>query len=310
MAICKTIPGVCLVVASCWWVQVASAAEGDGEPSEPASFGWRPVIDDLIEQVDQLDQLDQLEEAGTVEVVSAAIEYSSWRSLVDEAGRVARRWTKRVEIGARVLRGNTDEDFVRVAGVILREQDQSLHRIDWGGRFGQVNGLRNTNRWYLNSTIDRSQPAGWLYYISSRHEYNEFQGIDYRGTGSVGVGFKFVDEEDRHVLMRLGPALTLEVYSDSGGDRLTEEFSAEIEIDWPLFERTRLESKTTMRPNVVALDVFRFRTETAVMIPLDEDARWSLKLGYLLDYNSSLNSVEGRMPMDLTTSVSIVYLRP
>ena len=65
-----------------------------------------------------------------------------------------------------------------------------------------------------------------------------------------------------------------------------------------------------MRPNVVALDVFRFRTETAVMIPLDEDARWSLKLGYLLDYNSSLNSVEGRVPMDLTTSVSIVYLRP
>jgi len=300
----KTILGVCLIAAICWWVQAASGAEGIGGASEPAASGWRPVVDDVISGI------EEIEAAGTVEEVSATVEVSNWRSLVDEAGRVARRWTKRVEIGARVLRGNTDEDFVRVAGVILREQENSLHRVDWGGRFGQVNGLRNTNRWFLNSTIDRSQPGGWLYYISSRHEYNQFQGVDYRGTASVGVGYKFVDEEDRHVLMRMGPALTLEVYSESGDYRLTEEVSAEIEIDWPLFERTRLESKTTMRPSVVSLDVFRFRTDTAVMIPLDEEARWSLKLGYLLDYNSSLSVVDGSLPMDLTTNVSIVYLRP
>jgi putative salt-induced outer membrane protein YdiY len=197
-----------------------------------------------------------------------------------------------------------------LAGAILRERDNSLHRIDWGGRFGQVNGLRNTNRWFLESTIDRSQPAGWLYYIISKHEYNEFQGIDYRGSGSVGVGYKFVDEKDRHLLMRLGPGLTLEVYSDSGGHRVTEELAAEIEIDWPLFERTRLESKTTMRPSIIGLDVFRFRTDTSVLVPLDEEARWSLKLGYLLDYNSSLVLENNRLPMDLTASISIVYMRP
>jgi hypothetical protein len=110
--------------------------------------------------------------------------------------------------------------------------------------------------------------------------------------------------------MRLGPSLTLEVYNGPGDDRLTEEVSAEIEIDWPLFERTRLESQTTMRPSVTSLDVFRFRTDTALMIPLDDEARWSLKLGYLLDYNSSLSLVDGRQPMDLTTNVSIVYMRP
>ena len=305
MDIHKTILGLCLVASGCWTGQVASWA---GEASPPPATGWRPVIDGVIREVEGVETSETSDSEAVA--ASSGIEFANWRSLVEEASRTARVWTKRVEIGARMLRGNTDEDFVKVAGVILRERDNSLHRLDWGGRFGQVNGLRNTNRWFLESTIDRSQPAGWLYYISSRHEYNQFQGIDYRGNASVGVGYKFVDEEDRHVLMRIGPSLTLEVYSGPGADRLTGEVSAAIEIDWPLFERTRLESQTTMRPSVTSLDVFRFRTDTAVMIPLDEEARWSLKLGYLLDYNSSLSLVDGRQPMDLTTNVSIVYMRP
>jgi putative salt-induced outer membrane protein YdiY len=300
------------VVAVCGAAD-AIASEADVEAgteavSESDSF-WRPVLDEAIGELGGSVPVE-LRSRPVAGGSGAIVPATGWYSLVDRASRVARAWTKRVEIGARILRGNTDEDFVRLAGVILRERDNSLHRIDWGGRFGQVNGLRNTNRWFLGSTIDRSQPAGWLYYFSSKHEYNEFQGIDYRGSGSVGVGYKFVDEKDRHLLMRLGPGLTLEVYSDSGGHGVTEDFSAEIEIDWPLFERTRLESKTTMRPSIIALDVFRFRTDTSVLVPLDEEARWSLKLGYLLDYNSSLESANNRLPMDLTTSVSIVYMRP
>jgi|GEM_PF-2360288 hypothetical protein len=314
------IPSTCALTVCLWVVPVCGAAdattsdadvEAGVEAVSETNSSWRPVLDEAIGEL-----------AGSVPVESrshpvtggsgAIVPVTGWHSLVARASRVARAWTKRVEIGARVLRGNTDEDFVRLAGAILREDERknSLHRIDWGGRFGQVNGLRNTNRWFLESTIDRSQPAGWLYYINSKHEYNEFQGIDYRGSGSVGVGYKFVDEKDRHLLMRLGPGLTLEVYSDSGGHGMTEDFSAEFEIDWPLFERTRLESKTTIRPSIIALDVFRFRTNTSVLVPLDDEARWSLKLGYLLDYNSTLESANNRLPMDLTTSVSIVYMRP
>ena len=60
----------------------------------------------------------------------------------------------------------------------------------------------------------------------------------------------------------------------------------------------------------LAMDVFRFRSTTGVLVPLDDEERWSLKLGYQLDYNSSINLVGNRLPMDLTTSVSVVYIRP
>ena len=301
-----------LLVTHC--VSPVMAAEASVSESAAATSGWRPVVDRVIEggASEQEVTVPAVVDASGWRAAGASLPVATvnWRSLVDEAAQVARVWTKRLEVGARVVKGNTDQDFVRVAGVILREREKSLHRIDWGGRFGQVNGVRNTNRWFLDSNIDREEPAGWLYYITTKHEYNEFQGVDYRGVGSVGVGYKFVEEENRKILVRLGPAVTLEYYSESEGQRVTEELFAEFEIDWPLFERTRLETKTTMRPSVVALDVFRFRSDTAVLVPLDDEERWSLKLGYLLDYNSSLSSVKGRVPMDLTTNVSIVYLRP
>ena len=102
----------------------------------------------------------------------------------------------------------------------------------------------------------------------------------------------------------------MEVYSGAGGHRVTPDFFAEYEIDWPLFERTRLETKTTMRPSLSSLDVFRFRNNTAVLVPLDDEERWSLKLGFRLDYNSVPETTSNRVPMDVTTDVSIVYKRP
>ena len=299
-----------VLLAVCVGVHCGAAAEREGQAVET---GWRPTFSPATDSSGSSEPLVSGVEQRLVQAegrYSAFAIPASWRSLVQEAGQTAKVWTKRIEIGARVLKGNTDQDFVRISAEMLKENEDSVHQVDWGGRFGQVNGRRNTNRWYLDSTVDHAQPGDWLLYSSSKHEYNEFQGVDYRGTGSVGVGYRFVDKTDRQILVRLGPAVTMEVYSGAGGHRVTPDFFAEYEIDWPLFERTRLETKTTMRPSLSSLEVFRFRNNTAVLVPLDDEERWSLKLGFRLDYNSVPETTSNRVPMDVTTDVSIVYMRP
>ena len=299
-----------VLLAVCAGVHCGVAAEQEVPVAET---GWRPAAGSAADAIGPRETLlSGVEQRG----VRAEGRYSvfavpaTWRSLVQEAGQTAKVWTKRVEVGAKILKGNTDQDFVRVAAEMLKENEQSVHQIDLGGRFGQVNGQRNTNRWYLDNTVDHAQPGDWLLYFSGKHEYNEFQGVDYRGTGSFGVGYRFVEKTDRHILVRLGPAVTMEVYSGAGGHRVTPDFFAEYEIDWLLFERTRLETKTTMRPSLSSLEVFRFRNNTAVLVPLDDEERWSLKLGFRLDYNSVPKTTSNRVPMDVTTDVSIVYKRP
>ena len=298
-----------VLLAVCAGVQCGVAAEQDDPGAET---GWRPAAGSATGAngaretlLSSVEQPDRAEGRDSVFAVPA-----TWRSLVQEAGQTAKVWAKRVEIGAKVLKGNTDQDFVRIAAEMLKENEDSVHQLDLGGRFGQVNGKRNTNRWYLDNTVDHSRPGNWLLYFSGKHEYNEFQGVDYRGTGSFGVGYRFVEKTDRHILVRLGPAVTMEVYSGAGGHRVTPDFFAEYEIDWPLFERTRVETKTTMRPRLSSLDVLRFRNNTAVLVPLDDEERWSLKLGFRLDYNSVPETTSNRVPMDVTTDVSIVYKRP
>lgn len=321
---CQGFVALLLLPGVAGWLAAANAADVL-EMGREVSAGWRPVAGRLLEAVRRHDEvglgdrlvpdMDVLAPArdALLRIPGAASNRAtpaSWSSLVGRARTGFGEWTRRIELGAQVLRGNTEQDFVRLVGQFQRAKENVVHRIDWGGRYNHVNGRRNTNRWFINSTVDRTQPGGWIFYYSGKHEYNEFQGIDYRGTGSVGVGYRFVDEEDRHMMMRVGPAVTLEVYSSSGGDRLTEDLLVEFELDWPLFERSRLETRMSMRPSVLVLDVFRFRSNTGVLVPLDDEERWSLKLGYQLDYNSSINLVSNRLPMDLTTSVSIVYIRP
>ncbi|MBQ15995.1 MAG: hypothetical protein CMJ65_02595 [Planctomycetaceae bacterium] len=321
--LCQGLMAVLLVPGVAGWLATVHGADVL-EMDREVSAGWRPVVGGLLEAashgetgpedrlVPDLD-VSALARDALLRMPGASSNRAtpaSWSSLIRRAGTKFGEWTRRIEVGAQVLRGNTEQDFVRLAGLFQREKENVVHRVDWGGRYSQVNDRRNTNRWFINSTVDRTQLSGWILYYSGKHEYNEFQGIDYRGTGSVGVGYRFVDEEDRHIMMRVGPAVTMEIYSNSGGDSLTEDLLVEFELDWPLFERSRMETRMSMRPSVLSLDVFRFRSNTGVIVPLDNEERWSLKLGYELDYNSSINLVSNRLPMDLTTSVSVVYLRP
>ncbi|GIS58879.1 MAG: hypothetical protein CM1200mP2_11040 [Planctomycetaceae bacterium] len=120
--------------------------------------------------------------------------------------------------------------------------------------------------------MDHSRPGNWLLYFSGKHEYNEFPGGRLPGgPGHLGWVTGLSKKRTRHILVRLGPAVTMEVYSGAGGHRVTPDFFAEYEIDWPLFERTRLETKTTMRPSLSSLESFGSATTRPYW------SRWTMK---------------------------------
>lgn len=295
-----------LPIAKATWKRVLAAALAAVVVStailqaEEPPAGWRPVSSERSSAEGVAEQRPGwlLASGAGLSLVGSS---ETWQRVRLTAGE----WAKRFELGARFLRGNSDEEFVNMAGVFARKQERVASKIDWNGRFGQAQGQRTANRWYVDSTWDYSQQAAWLLFVTGKHEYDELQGLNYRGTASVGGGYRFVDEEDRHVIVRLGPAVTSEYFAGGSGNRRTVDLFSEFEIHWPMFERTRLETKTTMRPSVLDLDIFRLRNDTGLLVALDENQRWSLKLGFLLNYNSQ--PATDRLPMDVTTNVSVVY---
>ncbi len=216
-------------------------------------------------------------------------------------------WTKRFTLGARYLTGNSDESNVNTLADFEHKTTWLNTQVQFGGQFGQSNGVRGTNRWYASSTTDFTKTKNWIYFIKHMDEYDEFQNLDYRGTLSGGIGYRFYDEPKKRLITRIGPAGTYEMFRKPHLQRTTFDIFTEAEFRWPLSKRLQLEGKTTVYPNVENLGLFRANSTVTVIIPLDERECWNFQIGIQDQYISRPN--QNRLPHDLWTNLSIMYQR-
>jgi len=235
---------------------------------------------------------------------------SPWKQVegyYDSCWEYAEIWTKRMEIGGTFLAGNTQRDYVTTALQLEKSDDDNRFLFEIGGRWGQSNGVRDANRWYGNGTLDLARTTNWIVFVTNKNTYDEFENLDWRGTISSGLGYRFINEKDKRLIMRLGPGGTHEVYNSPRLVRTTLDVFAELEFHWPLSDHAKLEHKQTWTPSVDDGQIIRLTTETGILFKLDNKDRWNLRLGLLQIYNSVPNA--GRKKNDFTGTVSLVYTR-
>jgi len=218
-----------------------------------------------------------------------------------------RDWTKRFTLGMRYVTGNSHERTANVQADFERIGTSNNTQVQIGGQFGESNGVRGSNRWFATGTSDFNTPSNWIYFLKHMNEYDEFQNLDYRGTYSGGMGYRFFNADKRRLIVRFGPAGTLEYFHAPATDRLTMDLFAEFEAQWPITKRVQYDQKTTVYPNVQNFELFRTTTTANLVIALDEGERWALQVGVQDQYISQPNT--NRLPHDLWTNVSIVYQR-
>jgi putative salt-induced outer membrane protein YdiY len=226
-----------------------------------------------------------------------------WRSV----GNHFYAWTKRLTAGARYLSGNSDEVMVNVQADLERKFEWVTTQIQAGGNFGKSNGVRGTNRWFANSTNDFNTGDHWIWFLKHTDEYDEFQNLDYRGTLSGGIGYRFWNEDRKRLIVRVGPSGLYENFRDPDNERIAFDLFGELESRWPLAKRVQFEHKTTAYPNVEEFDRVRVNANASIIVSLDERDCWNLQLGVQDQYLSHPNP--GRVPHDVWTSLSILYQR-
>jgi putative salt-induced outer membrane protein YdiY len=237
----------------------------------------------------------------------------SWCSpeVFRSAGRwtagYTRSWTKQVEFGGRFLDGNSNEDFLNVAGKFERSNEFRTILYDMGGYWGQASGIRTTNRWFGNVTADINKKGNWLFFLTSKNEYDQFENLDYRGSFSAGPGLRVFNEKHKKLVLRVGPAVTHEVYRDPTVRRTTPDLFGEVEMDWELSDTVEWEHRSTILSSMENTEIVRVVSSGGLLIRLDDGDRWRLKLGVRHEYNSKPN--KGRLPSDFISSVVLVYKR-
>ncbi|QEG17803.1 DUF481 domain-containing protein [Gimesia maris] len=225
----------------------------------------------------------------------------------DQCWEYVEIWTKRFELGGSYLAGNTDRSYVTTGLNLEKSDNNNLFEFEIGGRWGQSNGVRDANRWYGNATLDIARSTNWIVFFTNKNTYDEFENLDWRGTISSGLGYRFINEDDRRLIVRIGPGGTREIYNSPTLKRTTFDIFAELEFKYPLSDHIKLEHKQTWTPSVDIARILRVTTETGLLFKLDNQDRWNLRVGLLQIYNSFPNA--GRKKSDYTGSVSLVYTR-
>lgn len=214
-------------------------------------------------------------------------------------------WTKRIGFGGRFVEGNSRETNLDLSANLERKRNDRQTQINLGGQFGQANGVRGVNRWFANSTTDMILSEPWIWFLNVNDEYNERQNLDYRGTLSLGPGWRPYNEDKKRLVVRVGPAVTYEVFHAPADQRVTPDLFTELEFRWPLSESMQFEHRTTVNPSLHDLGLFRAVSNSAVQWALDSEKRWNFRIGLQYQYISQPNA--GRRPGDYWTTIQLVY---
>jgi len=226
-----------------------------------------------------------------------------WDNISDQAYS----WTKRIGLGTRYLQGNSDELFADFSAEFERRFERRFTQIKIWGAYGEAKGVRGTNRWFGNSTTDYTVRGNWVFFTKIMDQYDEFQNLDYRGTYSAGPGYRFLDQDKKRLIVRVGPTVMVEIFHSPITRRVTPDLFGELEVRWPLSQRMQFEQTATLQPGIVDSDQMRANSNTGVIVALDDAECWNLKLGFQYQYNGQPNP--GRVPSDYSTQLQIVYQR-
>lgn len=221
----------------------------------------------------------------------------------------ARSWTRRINLGGQFIDGNAQTDLFNTQIEFEKSTPRQMRQIDITGNWGRSRGRQTANKWIANANFDWPLEEGdrWIMFFTSKNEYDAPANLDYRGTVSTGMGYRFHNEATKRLITRFGPAYTIEFFRDPYDHRESPDLFGEVELRWPVLKRAAFEQKTRVQPSVLDMELVRVFSTTGFLVDLDDKDRWKLRLGLNYTYNSQPNP--GRVPSDFVSTVSLMYTR-
>lgn len=176
-------------------------------------------------------------------------------------------WASRIELGFGVSEGNTESKNLNLNFRTERDTKLETTTFDAAYYFAEDDGDTSENKATAGVNQDWKEPdTPWLYFARARYDYDEFNSWQSRVTAGVGVGYRFVDEDDFKLTGRAGLGAAKEFQSDRDDVRL--EGILGIDLNWAIDEHQRFVLGSTYFPDLD--ETGEFRTVT--------DARWALNL--------------------------------
>lgn len=136
-------------------------------------------------------------------------------------------WTGKGQAGLLISQGNSKAKSANAAVDLSRAIEQWKHSFHAAALYGEVAGIKSAQRWDLGWQSDYSFNERTFGFGSLRYARDSFSGFRYQASATVGVGYKFIDEEATKLTGQVGAGyrkLRPEIITkDAAGDVISRE---------------------------------------------------------------------------------------
>ncbi len=211
----------------------AAIATGEAQKVATVAEIARATNPDDTAEIDTLEQAFETEQRQL-----AAQETAAKREAIQEAG-FFENWSGEGEIGAARSSGNSSNTGLTAGLKLAREGIDWEHRIRARADYQRSNGV-TTKEQYLAAYQPRYNlsPVFFAYGLA-QYERDRFQGFSARYSGSVGAGYRVIDDDTVALTVEAGPAYRRTEFVDGTSDGSISAFAG-LDAGWQIAERIAL----------------------------------------------------------------------
>jgi len=245
-----------------------------------------PVLGELTIPAAEVRAIDGVAYEPPVEQVAAQPEEAA-EAEAEDADEPDPEWTSSLSLGLNGSEGNTENLSFR-AGFEAERLVEDVERFKFVSRYRLEtdSGDRTENEWYNRAIQEWYLPdhPRWSWFVQGDAEYDEFQDWDVRVSGTAGLGYIFIDEDDITLRGRAGLGGAYEFGSND--ERFIPEALVGYDYENQLNERSRITSTGNLYFDLEEGDEFRSYWDLAYEIDMTDEGDWTLRVGVDHQYDS------------------------
>ncbi len=212
-------------------------------------------------------------------------------------------WVNSAELGINGSTGNAESFSFQAGARFKRKTDINLMDLRLTHNRTSAASNETQNNALLYADYERFfGDSPWTGFLKNGLEYDEFKAFDLRYNINAGIGYRLFNTKDLQLKGRFGAGTSREF----GGpdNRWVPEALFGADYEHQVNKRNKVIAKLDYFPEWTDFDNFRFISDLAWEILLDESGNMSLKLGAMDRYDSTPN---GRKPNDLNYTALLLY---
>lgn len=214
-------------------------------------------------------------------------------------------WAGRLEIGFNGTDGNSDRLSFLGKTEAVRETDEHKLLLYSSINYAEDDDIRTRNEIKAGGRNEWKIQGPWSAFVRAEFEHDEFEALDLRSTGVLGMSYQVLTSERQEFNTRFGLGYQREEF-DTGETQ--SEAILDLGYDYSLLIRAWAKLKHDLNYSSALDDLtdeFRVVANTAAEIPIGTTQAWKLRTGVTHEYDDE--PLPGIEELDTTWFLNLAY---